>query len=701
MKVLGRVAFVGHDKHGTPWARVVPLLVLDPPWRAAKPGEFPPEDKIFWPHADEADEDLMFICRADYNEAQGKDHYIVSDATPVLDLLDLRAFGDAEAIRMRFAAGFQYKTYVPANALLRCAGDEVIGPVRLKSSSSGGLTYDVPSRDRIPRFALKDVDVREVKANGRSRFVVLSTLPAPAAYVDWDSDEMVLGRALKWAAKHAFSASGEVAISEKMLVAAAKQIAAAGPNAEVRLREYQLTRARSCVETTRDGAKLAESVVAELLEHPTIAAELQSTRLAVRAEVEAAVRGDLKAETEKLEATRAEHAALQKQLDDTQVQIDAARAQIEAQLVSVDAEIGKKLSEVLDRPAKLLADVAILRAALPLSTPATAGASSGQRARGQQVRWAACETVLTTKTEVMRALASAFTLRGIDPLAAFRIHAALAAGLMPVLVGPLALAALDAYAGVACGARTVTVHVTPTFVQPSDMFGKLESARGEFVVHPAGLLDAVQVSPSLAGYGLAILEGINRAPTESFLLPLLQRRERVHLFHPTAVPTHDELPPSVSWPTGLWLAATSVAGPTSLPVSRDIWQYAVAIDVRPSGSAETKNDAPRITEVAPRGEHMDPVGVPQDLVDDLLESYPEAGEVRRVLQRLGASFARYTTNKDDLRATLVEAVLLPLVTTSPDEGEREEVVENLVQGLPDDRAEIVRSAAKRLRQRFA
>src|SRR5262249_42177623 len=132
------------------------------------------------------------------------------------------------------------------------------------------------------------------------------------------------------------------------------------------------------------------------------------------------------------------------------------------------------------------------------------------------------------------------------------------AGLMPVTLGPGALAELVAYAHGACGDRLHIIHVSPSALQPRD----LDEASG------GGLAAAAVAASDIDGLSLVVLEGANRSPLEGSVVPLLQMMG-VGL---------SPLAPA----RGLRLAATLVAGATTVPVSSQLWSHATAIYREPN-----------------------------------------------------------------------------------------------------------------------
>jgi hypothetical protein len=268
-----------------------------------------------------------------------------------------------------------------------------------------------------------------------------------------------------------------------------------------------------------------------------------------------------------------------------------------------------------------------------------------------------------------RALTSAARARGVDPSLMLQVHAAVAAGLTPVTLGPGALAALTAYAHGACGGRLLIIHVSPSALQPRD----LDEAPG------GGLVAAAAAAKDIDGLSLVVLEGANRSPIEGSVVPLLQLMS-VGL---------SPLAPA----RGLRLSATLVAGATTVPVTSQLWSYATAIYPEPSSP---------IPQSAPPGdlslssELLAPGNVPTDAIDALVESWPDCRELRPALARLGAALTRiYDKEEQRITEALLQGLVLPYVATALSAEEQAEAL-NTARDADGTLAKALRLLRRRL-----
>lgn len=678
MKILGRVDWAGTDKNGARIARVEPLISTEEAaWRPVEPEEFPAEGRVFWPQAKDAVEGSLVFCQTEPNPGQRDEHRVTS-AQLAIEILDVRAWGTAEQIRRRLVAGQTEQLRPCPRALLWCGDDELVGPVRLAEDRQDNLVIE-SARDRIPCMSRSGLDIRELRRGSAVRYVLSgSTTGAPSRYVDWDTEEGTARRAIRFAVDRAREQGANPAPLEKLVADALRGIT--GSTAELKLKQYQLTRTQEFIRDSARLHQLASSIAEELLALPVIKLELDSARAARWSQIEAELKSSFLAERSKLESAREKHAALTEESRQLERRVEEARASVGSQIQQLEAELGKRVKAVLARPASFIAEAAVLQAALPLGAAAPSGQPSSSIVPQLAVTWSAPAQALSEPLELRKALTAALKARGLEPDAGIRIHATLAAGLLPIVIGPRALAALDAYGDAVCGGRSVTVHVSPALIEPGELFGRLDPARGIYVPHASGLLEAARAAAHLPGPVLVTLEGLNRAPTESFLLPLLQDIERgaaVRLFHPAALSTvGGTADHEVKWPRALRLAATAIEGSTTLPLSRELWDRAVVIYVK-SAPAPATSRRPPLTELPLSSALLEPGEPQEELVSELLGELAEAAPCAGGLELYAASLARFERDKAKLRAALVQGMLLPAAVTLSAQGEQDAALATL------------------------
>ena len=323
----------------------------------------------------------------------------------------------------------------------------------------------------------------------------------------------------------------------------------------------------------------------------------------------------------------------------------------------------------IDRPLDLLAEVSVLRPFLGNSgaSRAAGGTSTSpsskvdwSRTRGEDVK---------DKAALRRVLTSVARARGVDPVLLLQVHAAVVARLMPITLGPGALAALTAYAHAVCAGRVLIVHVSPGAIQPHDLYE----------VPGGGLLAAASAAKEVNGLSLVVLEGANRAPLEGALVPLLQLTEL-------------GLSP-LATAGGLRLTASLVAGATTVPVTPQVWSHAAAIYPDPSTPSASNTAA---GEVALTSDLLLPADEPADVIEALLDAWPDCRELRPAMSRFGSALARLYDDAPRVSDALLQGLVLPYVATALSAEEQAEAVDKA--GDPDG---VHAQALRRLRRRLA
>lgn len=699
MKVLGVVNWTNTDKGGHPIAGVQPLYeVQKSEWRKIDAGEeFPTQGQVFWPAAQAATEGLLVFFRAEPNRGQ-KDEYMVLEPKPATEVLDLRALGGATEVRAALVEGVRRQVTVAGRALIWCQPSLLVGPVDLTRTPMGTVKLTGSNLAKVPTYA--NVEPRRIH-DGRQERLLRVDESAPSGYVDWDDDPAILKRALQAAVRLAKQAGKDTGQTKRQIEEAAEALAAQGTGPDAQLDLYRLERARAICTNTALLTKLAPEVVDELRAHPSIADKLARLEGEVRGEVERTARADaeqkLTKEREALrevsaarDRTRDEVASEERKLDELRRELETLRGRASQAAQEIEDAVGQRVRSALERPAELLAEVSVLR---PLLThlrqvsggnPATARETSVSTV--PVLRWSSggCE-IVTDRAGLQRALTAAARARGVAPASMLQLHAAVAAGLVPVLMGPGALAILAAYAHAACGARLAVLHVSPAFIQPHDLLGT--ALAGTFEPHATGLLCAGAAALGVDGASLLVLEGANRSPLESSLVPLLQLRDAGL---PVIAP---QLADAVQIPPGLRLAATLVAGATTVPVTPQLWCHAVALSADPAPvvvGVAAPGDLPLASDLFALGD------VPTEAVESLVEAWPDCNELRPTLERFGAALARLYSDGPRVRSALLEGVVLPFVVSTLSDDEQEDALTKLA-GATDS---TLAAAAKRLRRRL-
>ncbi len=678
MKILGLVQWTNLDKRGIAIAGVRPLIDLqNGDWRPINAvEEFPSQGLVFWPNAQGALEDSLVIFRAEPNAGQ-KDEFKVVEAKPVYEVLDLRRSGTTAEARAVLINGIRLPGPIgTVRALIWCNPDALVGPVELKRAATGTAKLVETSLHRVPVYSR--AQVRPVRVDHSERFVRIDDA-GPSGHVDWDNDDIVLRRALETAvrvAKHSGHDSGQ---TKKQIKDAARALAdQAGPDVQIDL--YRFERVLSWLEDTEVVVRNAGDLVERLREHPAIKAALEEAEAKIRTDIEQSARAELnqklKQERVSLQQLVDASARAKQDLATSEIelrkiegQLADARNQVASTAEEAEAAVDARVLAALDRPLDLLAEVSVLRPFLS-NTGASRAAVGISTSPASKVNWSSTRgEVVRDRAALRQVLVSVARARGVDPALMLHVHAAVVARLMPVTLGPGALAALTAYAHALCAGRLLIVNVSPGAIHPHD----LDEVPG------GGLLAATSAAKDVNGLSLVVLEGANRAPLEATLVPLLQRMEL------GLSPLADA--------GGLRLAASFVAGATTVPVTPQVWSHAAAIypdTVTPSASSAGAG------EVALTSDLLLPADEPADVIEALLDAWPDCRELRPAMSRFGSALARLYDDAPRVSDALLQGLVLPYVATALSAEEQAEAVDKA--GDPDG---AHAQALRRLRRRLA
>jgi hypothetical protein len=656
MRLLGVVDWVNEDNPGFWLAGVRPLV--DGDWKAVSPADFPSRGLAFWGGATDARKDVLFYFGTEENPGRTppKDRFRVVDPKPALEILDYRSSGDADQVRKAVSFGIRRATPVD-EVLLWSSGDVLVGPVRLVLGPNGLLTMDRDRSDRIPFCRVSASDVREVRC-GRQAMVLAIPLPPPAGYVDWDDDRAVLQRALKTVLARSTTDRLDEEAVRRILDDAARAPLAAIDKTELELDAMRMDRARSIVAASERLGGLSRELVEALQEHPDVQTQIRAAIRTAENEARLEVAQKLAFEREELERLEVGVQRARRDLEATEGDLRRAGERRDNELEETRKLTEAQLQAVLASPSGLAATASIQRA--------VAGMQPIERVRTRRpvhTSWQLGAALATDTNELRRRAAAAFKAEGFAASHFQHIHAALAGRLVPVLAGADAQRAAEAYARVVTAERIAVVNVGAHAAEPGDMFGRV-SPVGHVVPHAAGLCDLLTAAGTSTGYMLVLLEGANRAPPESVLIPLVRAWRlgtSIRVFHPAAIDEDDPYADcaSVIWPSNVLLACTLVEGATTLPMPSELWSSAVFVEIQAEEVFEARHAS--TSEVDPTSDLLSLIDEELDVGDlyDLTQLLP----VRATARRFARGLRRFTSDPRVVDAALAHAVAAPALAS--------------------------------------
>jgi len=711
--LLGVVTGAKPDKRGEPVAWVKPLFDVTDSWREADPEEYPTRGYLFWPQANDAVRDALVFVHPRENSVRMpgvKDDYMVADPHPAIEVIDFRTMGDLEHVRAALTDGVKLSGVHVGRVLLWCDGNTCVGPVGLVSNPTG-TTLEKSNRHRIPTFRLKSEDIKAVSYEVANRYVLSkTTLGGPDGYVDWDDDRQLVKRAIEYSIEAARRSGSTVDRAKQLVDETLERLDGRTSPADLRLELYRLERAAPLLENVVQSKESAASLLNSLRELPVIKQELDQVKLEERALIRSQMENALKTERDELANVNAEREIALSALNATMAQIRQREEDAKNTARAFDEQIRKAIADAVNSAPALLSQVALLkpfleggreRRELPEKS------QSRKRSVYAHTTWKLGPTPLTALKDLRPRMLASFKAAGTPVPTWPRLHAAFAAKLFPVVIGPRAVDALAAYAQVAASGRIALVQVTGALSEPGDIFGRLDPATRSFIPHPAGLIDIVGAAKESTGLMLVVLDGANRAATETYLLPLVRamqgRTWSIPLFHPSAIDADDpyRVYARIDWPKNLLLAATLVEGPTSLPFAPDLWAHSVLVQTEDdSVSAGAGQKYAELSEIDPASSLL-LAGAPTDSAsDEWFEEILKTNSGREVATRYQHALKLVQNDSAALQRDLLNAVVIPTLASIPDDGHRSAAVNEVKKALGSKNntglADAVEAARRRI-----
>ncbi|MGW5108089.1 hypothetical protein [Nocardia sp. NPDC004123] len=683
--VLGKILKTRNSK------RIEPLFILvDNKWDPVDVDAFKSSSPLKAP-GDLQAENLAPVIAELVEELKlpGKDQkrFSLTSVRPADVVIDRRAAGPAHRIAEEIGE-LRVPRWANSNTKIHalCEGEVLLGPLRLGKrktvapspeklemrSSAGMVVTDFDGYmvgDRIDRLPVVDyVDCRPLDevVDVVAELAVSTLTSLDFAEVNIQSTKETLAKVRDWISDRS-STNGDSLDSQRV------------------------QRALQACEDADTARRLASRIANTLSGLPTVVALMDQAIEEARANAE---RAELNQIADRV-------AGGTKQLADLDKDLHAAQSELQ-QLNDLIAHAGREVisaQEIVNaRNEELRRDVAIAveelvtgtRERLASSIIAQALTRSGAQAASPPSQTSInlrpiAKSPLAERSAVRKQLMTAAKATGMKATEARRLFAAISAGLLPITLGNGGPAALSAIAALMCSGRVLRIPVAHDFLHPADLQGLHSAKPGAFRIHH-GILEAAN-SEAAAGEVMVVLEGINQAPTESYLVPWLQSR-----WEDTAFTSLDPHP-------NLKVAGTIATGVTSARISPDLWGYAIAVDLPRLLTWPVANEFSYIR----LAESTEPTNdeVVSYLLTDIKPLWPISDDIEKAAERFAAALSPLQT-EEEISCSVAECILLPVAATSLTEGEYEVFVAGLARNLSlvDETASRYHNLAKRLRMRL-
>jgi hypothetical protein len=416
-------------------------------------------------------------------------------------------------------------------------------------------------------------------------------LPGPKTHparvlglVDWAADDVILRRVLR----RLRDFDGEYANQLKLTAAAADRIAerlgVGSAVLEVQLDAQRLMRIRRVLARLTGRAELVAEVVDALIVSDAVKPELENRRAQVldecRREAAALIAHETQTARHELETLTAERESLNTHLKERKEELETLQASLEARVEGFESALRRRLSEMAANVEQSFADLTAIRAVfsadparsemgpLTISGPAQETGPEGVTG-GEEVEIA------------QRDLRQRFASAALPISLADALHSTFIAGAIPLLVGTKGFPALALYASRVAGGRVLWAPVAGDVSSTAEFLGRVRGVTNGSGIESGGLLEFLSLASAREDLHVVVLDGINLAPIEVYLLPVLDLYRDVRFGGQSRrlrFETSHGRPVDLRWPRNVLLAGIFREGLAALPIPPSAWSSVVFLD---------------------------------------------------------------------------------------------------------------------------
>jgi hypothetical protein len=324
-RFLGIVEYVKPDNR---FARVRPLYeVSDDSWLPVNAEEeFPNEGLVYWPNPQISAKDALIFFKTRHI-GYDKDNFMVVEPDFANEVIDFRQYGGTEFVRQSVCSnGITWLK--PTNPVwLWVTDDLLIGPVHLDKYSDNQWAIDKNHRHQLGLHQIDSFNICRISHPQGERYVIDKIqLLQLHGYVDWDEDESVVRRALKFAVEQAREVGEEVTLTKRLIDQAAKRTAQMGETPDLRLKQYRLERVRALLPEVLQTGNLAKEICDEICQLPIIQEQLRVATEQERERALAELKNNLALEFERLDGLRKQCAEVESLIANLKGEYENAQA---------------------------------------------------------------------------------------------------------------------------------------------------------------------------------------------------------------------------------------------------------------------------------------------------------------------------------------------------------------------------------------
>lgn len=600
---IGRVVRAGASEGGASVVSIEPLYEADENGAWIEPirnavTRFPTRGLVFWHRADpdaQVDTIWEFSVKA-HNSASARgdfEAFHVLEAVPAVEVIDFREWGEDRVRQELTTVGIRRREAPLRSVLLWVDADQWIGPVRLKALAGDRWELAEQTRSALQVHRPPKNGVSQVILNGHRRLLLNSTdqdVGLPIGCVNWSSETEFMLDVLKDLRRVDANVAEKLGITRDILKSYIASLKSAGVlKSNDDSARARLARAASIVAVLDDNEQLAKSASEILLSSDAVRRQLESdlaeTKERLRVEQREALDAEVKQQRDELDKMRVLVAEKGEQLVEMERKVRDRAATLETDLAEYRGALEGRLREIAATPHRSFAELSVISSAL--------GLSPARPTYQPHLVYGKCapEAVasISSKDELHGRLIARMMRCSIPHTTAVDLLIAWMAGMLPLASGATAEAIVRECAHIVAGGEALWIPVAASTTEPHELFGRYDSTRNILLPHPAGLLDAMLEAERREHLSIAVFEGVNRAPIESYLMPAIRGfRSDVPGHNQTGIPLVpqafvDANDPylahsRVSWHPALLPVGLVVRGISALPLSSEIWQHAVLVD---------------------------------------------------------------------------------------------------------------------------
>ncbi|PHS08626.1 MAG: hypothetical protein COA78_12610 [Blastopirellula sp.] len=601
---------------GDPTAKLRPLAIAsvdDASWEKDLTVDdsidslFPNSGHVLWPrsHGVEVGTLWQFHIKEQpdfHSERNSHEQYIVDPRTakPCVPVLDLSELGGEQDGRCKLSqTGVRLSDKLPKKYIIRSEGNLWL-ETELQPSKSSAVSYLISlGTDKMTRWIEWSPETepfqlactfRDIRTPFCWQLLPPKVHPQGETRLrDWSPDSKVLGHLLDMLRKSDPEFAKQLGLT-KSAIKQAVNVLKNGSNgiSNPGMQAARLKRAGEYVNQLNAGDELS-NVAKEIIDNSPLQEEIEAEKEKIlkellataKEQVSQEIKVEFSNERDELERIHDLVKEGEQNINELDRKLGVARTNYDDQLRKLEERLSIRLKEMVDNAEEIVASAAVIRAI-------TGSGISQQHTNVSKPAYELPIAELQRESlpyindcdEALNNLKRSLMRRDVPFEIATPILSSFLGGLVPVFSGDRSFDALCAFAECATGGNITWIPVSPGWIDPSDFLGKPPGSEQN---HPCGLIEILLDNNESDELKLVVLDGINVAPAETVLLPLLECHEDKIYLNQTArsLPAIDARDPKISrvaWPENVLLAAI-VSPSGNFPINRSFWDLCPLICV--------------------------------------------------------------------------------------------------------------------------